>query len=211
MVACRTKCTSHYLVMVSNLMTFAILVRIFISCVLLPKWLSVIRGMKRKPYLSAVWTCYHFVAITNLRQPRPGDSADMNTRLQISDTSSIRHAWWIPLILHIEKSIIHSSSQKNFFKSSTEICYRWWMQYFLLILIAQFTNFTFQHIYRCFQNVNKTHCHIAFNTVKCWNSQSGNLNSDGCLILYSHIYVVKYFVLHKSDIIPPEHCRKIFV
>ena len=116
MVACRTKCTSHYLVMVSNLMTFAILVRIFISCVLLPKWLSVIRGMKRKPYLSAVWTCYHFVAITNLRQPRPGDSADMNTRLQLSDTSSIRHAWWIPLILHIEKSIIHSSSQKNFFQ-----------------------------------------------------------------------------------------------
>ena len=36
-----------------------------------------------------VWNWYHFVAIVNLHQPHPTDSADINTWLQLSDTSSI--------------------------------------------------------------------------------------------------------------------------
>ena len=50
---------------------------------------SVIHGIKRKPHLSVVWNWYHFVAIAILHQPRPTDSADINTRLQLSDTISI--------------------------------------------------------------------------------------------------------------------------
>ena len=50
---------------------------------------SVIHGIKRKPHLSVVWNWYHFVAIAILHQPRPTDSADIYTRLQLSDTSSI--------------------------------------------------------------------------------------------------------------------------
>ena len=50
---------------------------------------SIIHGIKRKPHLSMVWNWYHFVAIAILHQPRPTDSADINTRLQLSDTSSI--------------------------------------------------------------------------------------------------------------------------
>ena len=50
---------------------------------------SVIHGIKRKPHLSVVWNWYHFVAIAILHQPRPAESADINTRLQLSDTSSI--------------------------------------------------------------------------------------------------------------------------
>ena len=40
---------------------------------------SVIHGIKRKPHLSLVWNWYHFVAIAILHQPRPTDSADINT------------------------------------------------------------------------------------------------------------------------------------
>ena len=50
---------------------------------------SVIHGIKRKPHLSVVWNWYHSVAIAILHQPLPTDSADINTRLQLSDTSSI--------------------------------------------------------------------------------------------------------------------------
>ena len=50
---------------------------------------SVIHGIKRKPHLSVLWNWYHFVAIAILHQPRPTDSADINKRLQLSDTSSI--------------------------------------------------------------------------------------------------------------------------
>ena len=50
---------------------------------------SVIHGIKSKPHLSVVWNWYHFVAIAILHQPRPTDSAEINTRLQLSDTSSI--------------------------------------------------------------------------------------------------------------------------
>ena len=50
---------------------------------------SVIHDIKRKPHLSVVWNWFHFVAIAILHQPRPTDSADINTRLQLSDTSSI--------------------------------------------------------------------------------------------------------------------------
>ena len=50
---------------------------------------SVIHGIKRKPHLSVVWNWYHFVAIPILHQPCRTDSADINTRLQLSDTSSI--------------------------------------------------------------------------------------------------------------------------
>ena len=47
-----------------------------------------IHGIKRKPHLSVTWNWYHFVAIANLHQPRPTDSAHINPRLQLSDTSS---------------------------------------------------------------------------------------------------------------------------
>ena len=50
---------------------------------------SVIHGIKRKPHLSVVWNWYHFVAIAILHQPRPTDSVDINTRLQLSNNSSI--------------------------------------------------------------------------------------------------------------------------
>ena len=50
---------------------------------------SFIHGIKRKPHLAVVWNWYHFVAIAILHQLRPTDSADINTRLQLSDTSSI--------------------------------------------------------------------------------------------------------------------------
>ena len=50
---------------------------------------SVIYGIKRNPHLSVVWNWYDFVAIAILHQPRPTDSANINTRLQLSDTSSI--------------------------------------------------------------------------------------------------------------------------
>ena len=46
---------------------------------------SVIHGIKIKPHLSVVWKWYHFVAIAS-----PTDSADINTRLQLSDTSSLQ-------------------------------------------------------------------------------------------------------------------------
>ena len=36
-----------------------------------------------------VWNWYHFIVIAILHQPCPMDSADLNTRLQLSDTSSI--------------------------------------------------------------------------------------------------------------------------
>ena len=50
---------------------------------------SVIHGIKRNPHLSVVWNWYHFVAIAILHQPSPTDSADINTRMQLSDTNSI--------------------------------------------------------------------------------------------------------------------------
>ena len=50
---------------------------------------SVIHGIKRKPHLSVVWNWYNIVAIAILHQPRPTDTADINTWLQLSDTSSI--------------------------------------------------------------------------------------------------------------------------
>ena len=50
---------------------------------------SAFHGIKRKPHLPVVWNWYHFVAIAILHQPRPTESADINTRLQLSDTSSI--------------------------------------------------------------------------------------------------------------------------
>ena len=72
-------------------MTFATAVPIsftsFVYCTNV--YWSVIHGIKRKPHLSVVWNWYHFVAIAILHQPRPTDSVDINTRLQLSDTSSI--------------------------------------------------------------------------------------------------------------------------
>ena len=72
-------------------MTFATAVHILFTSFVYPTnvYLSVIHGIKRKPHLSVLWNWYHFVAIANLHQPRPTDSADINTRLQLSDTSSI--------------------------------------------------------------------------------------------------------------------------
>ena len=72
-------------------MTFATAVPIYLLVLCIAQmynW-SVIHGIKRKPHLSVVWNWYHFVAIAILHQPRPTDSADINTRLQLSDTSSI--------------------------------------------------------------------------------------------------------------------------
>ena len=72
-------------------MTFATAVPVlftsFVYCTNM--YWSVIHGIKRKPHLSVVWNWYHFVAIAILHQPRPTDLADINTRLQLSDTSSI--------------------------------------------------------------------------------------------------------------------------
>ena len=72
-------------------MTFATAVHILFTSFVYPTnvFLSVIHGIKSKPHLSVVWNWYHFVAIAKLHQPRPTDSADINTRLQLSDTSSI--------------------------------------------------------------------------------------------------------------------------
>ena len=68
-------------------MTFAMAVHILFTSFVYPTnvYLSVIHGIKRKPHSSVVWNWYHFVAIANLHQP----PADINTRLQLSDTSSI--------------------------------------------------------------------------------------------------------------------------
>ena len=89
--ACRTECILHKVVTIENVMTFATAVPIlFTSFVYRTNvYWSVFHGIKRKSHLSVVWNWYHFVAIAILHQPRPTDSADMNTRLQLSDTSSI--------------------------------------------------------------------------------------------------------------------------
>ena len=81
----------HQVVIIENILTFATAVPIlFVSVVYRTNvhW-SVIHGIKRKPHLSVVWNWYHFAAIAILHQPRPTVSADINTRLQLSDTSSI--------------------------------------------------------------------------------------------------------------------------
>ena len=49
----------------------------------------VYRHKKKTTFISGMnW--YYFVAIAILHQPCPTDSADINTRLQLSDTSSIQ-------------------------------------------------------------------------------------------------------------------------
>ena len=72
-------------------MTFATAVHISFTSFVYPTnvYLSFIHGIKRKPHLLVVLNWYHFVAIANLHQSRPTDSADITTRLQLSDTSSI--------------------------------------------------------------------------------------------------------------------------
>ena len=89
--ACRTECMLHQVVIIENVMTFATALSIlFTSFVHRTNiYWSVIHGIKRKPHLSVVWNWYYFVAIGISHQPRPTDSADINTRLQLSDTSSI--------------------------------------------------------------------------------------------------------------------------
>ena len=89
--ACRTECMLHEIVIMENVMTFATAVPISVTSFvyLTNVYWSVIHGIKRKPHLSVVWNWYHFVAIAILHQSRPTDSADINTRLQLSDTSSI--------------------------------------------------------------------------------------------------------------------------
>ena len=66
---------------------------------------SVIHGMK-KTHSSLVWNWYHWFAIAILHQPRPADSADTNTRLQLSDTSSIplMHGGFLLALCFIEVS-----------------------------------------------------------------------------------------------------------
>ena len=70
---------------------------------------SVIHDIKRKPHLSVLWNWYHFVAIAILHQPRPTDSADINTRLQLSDTSSIPPMHGGFLFIYMEKWYTTSS------------------------------------------------------------------------------------------------------
>ena len=80
---------------------------------------TVIHGIKRKPFALVVWNWYHFVAIAILHQPRPTDSADINTRLQLSDTSSISpmHGGFL-LISRIEACVADIRIEMNdyFFK-----------------------------------------------------------------------------------------------
>ena len=76
---------------------------------------SVIHGIKRKPHLSVVWNWYHWVAIAILHQPRPTDSADINTRLQLSDTSSIppMHGGFLLVPATLSKSLATQISMEN--------------------------------------------------------------------------------------------------
>ena len=72
-------------------MTFATAVPILFTSFVYYKnvYRSVIHGIKLKLDLSVLWNWYHFVAIAILHQPRPTESPDMKTWLQLSDTSSI--------------------------------------------------------------------------------------------------------------------------
>ena len=45
--------------------------------------------LRKKHHASVVWNWYHGVAIAYLYQPSPEDKADVKSRLQRSDTSSI--------------------------------------------------------------------------------------------------------------------------
>ena len=98
--ACRT------VVIIENVLTFATAVPILFTSVVYRTnvYWSVIHGIKRKPHLSVVWNWYHFVAIAILHQPRPTDSADINTRLRlqlplppmilINNFSHVSNEWW---------------------------------------------------------------------------------------------------------------------
>ena len=101
-------------------MTFATAVHILFTSFVYPTnvYLSVIHGIKRKPHLSVVWNWYHFVAIANLHQPRPSDSADINTRLQLGDTSSIppMHGGFLlglPSRGHLTNDFVHHDSHSR--------------------------------------------------------------------------------------------------
>ena len=70
---------------------------VFMSCALLPTCviMSLIHGTKRKPHSWVTWNLYHFVAVSSFLQPRPMDLADINTRLQLSNTwFHATDAWW---------------------------------------------------------------------------------------------------------------------
>ena len=88
--ACRTECMLHSIVMIENVMTFTTAVHILFTSFVYRKnvYWSVTHGIRIKPHLSVTWSWFHFVAIAILHQPRPTDSADINTWLQLSDTSS---------------------------------------------------------------------------------------------------------------------------
>ena len=92
---------------------------------------SVIHGIKRKSHLSVEWNWYHFVAIANLHQPRPTDSADINTRLQLSDTNSVPpmhggfllvFAFWQKWMLHL---YIKPSYSFNWTRLSISVLHKW--------------------------------------------------------------------------------------
>ena len=110
-------------------MTFATAVPIsftsFVYCTNV--YWSVIHGIKRKPHLSVVWNWYHFVAIAILHQPRPTDSADINTRLQLSDTSSIppMHGGFL-LIAYSKRNgvnlLMHNQSRLYAYAQMRDIC-----------------------------------------------------------------------------------------
>ena len=59
---------------------------------------------------------YHFVAIAILHQPRPTDSADINTQLQLSDTSSIppMHGGFLLASLDMMRSAVVKAAKSSF-------------------------------------------------------------------------------------------------
>ena len=91
---------------------------------------SVIHGIKRKPHLSVVWNWYHFVAIAILHQPRPTVSADINTRLQLSDTSSIppMHGGFLLIYMYCISYCLLWYHMHNMSRN-------WWFHFILSILI----------------------------------------------------------------------------
>ena len=91
---------------------------------------SVIHGIKRKPHLSVVWNWYHFVAIAIFHQPRPTDSADINTRLQLSDTSSKppMHGGFLLIYMYCISYCLLWYHMHNMTRN-------WWFHFILSILI----------------------------------------------------------------------------
>ena len=107
---------------------------LYIAQMCIGRW-SVIHGIKRKPHLSVVWNWYHFVAIAILHKPRPTDSADINTRLQLSDTSSIppMHGGFL---LSPCLSVCPSVCRRHGFRSISQVCFGISISNFICMLMV---------------------------------------------------------------------------